>query len=565
MPSKGNQQTLDRLEIPASLPADTGHDLTNTNLQTHLEDPKLTTAWRTVTNPADIEHYLLLRNRLHFGQVQGTPFTIEPLQSHLDWTASLPAADKILQGSHIPSPELSSLCKSVLLECKAVATLDAIPAALETTDFAGKIKKWREATTTSPSGQHLGRYKALFAQGTYAPEPDDNGQGAFEVFEAKQASISALILRLINFCIDSGHTMSFKDSGNYKIHRLCVIHIYEANFNLLLAVIWRELLRAADQAGTINSGQYGGRPGYEASSLALLEELRIDLLYLTRRTLITFDNNAASCYDRIIASLASLINRKYGLHWQVAVVHGRTLQEARYKLRTAVGISERKYSHSTQFPLYGSGQGSGNSPALWLFISATLFDVDKRFAHGATFQDPSGKISVQLKLSGFVDNTNTSLNDWQPQHQAAFPILLTRLTHDAQTWNDLLFISGGKLELSKLPTMDRLLVSPLHQGRYHRPPPTEPLQSSVVPIRTRRHRHPRWILRENKRTTEISRNVQVLHRPVDPDRHRWHSHVVSTMARKPESPQVPVGNWMATYDQRPLIFALDDVFTTNSP
>ena len=118
------------------------------------------------------------------------------------------------------------------------------------------------------------------------------------------------------------------------------------------------------------------------------------------------------------------------------------------KLGTAVGISESEYSHSTQFPLYGSGQGSGNSPALWLLISATLFDLHDKFAHGATYQDPSGETSVQLKMSGFVDDTDASLNDWQPQHQIKLDALLTVLAHDAQIWNDLLFVSGGKLELS---------------------------------------------------------------------------------------------------------------------
>ena len=267
MSSNGNPQTLDRLEIPASWP-EPNQVLNDTDILTQLKDPKTTTAWQIVTIPSDIEHYLLLRNRIHFGQAHGTPFTIEPLLSHLDWTASLPAADEILAGSHIPSPELSALCKSVLLECKAVAALDALPAALSPSGFSGKIKKWREATTTSPSGRHLGRYKALFATGSYIPDPDDNGQGAFEVFEAKQAAISELILRLINFCIDTGHvlerwkqivnTMIFKDTRNYRIHRLRVIHIYEADFNLLLAVKWRELLHAADRAGVINPGQYGG-------------------------------------------------------------------------------------------------------------------------------------------------------------------------------------------------------------------------------------------------------------------------------------------------------------------
>jgi hypothetical protein len=289
---------------------------------------------------------------------------------------------------------------------------------------------------------------------------EDLGQGDYEKFQDKQKAIAELIVQLINFCISNGHvlsqwkmivnTMIFKDAGIYQIHRLRVIHIYEADFNLLLAVKWRKLLHSADRAGIVNKGQYGGRPGHEAQSLALMEELRIDLAYLTRRTLITFNNDAASCYDRIIAAFASLINRKYGLHCQLAVVHGRTLQEARYKLRTAVGISESEYSHSIQFPLYGSGQGSGNSPALWLLvISATLFDVHDKFAQGATYQDPFGVNSVQLKMSGFVDDTNASLNDWQPQHQMELDALLTILAHDAQIWNDLLFVSGGKLELSK--------------------------------------------------------------------------------------------------------------------
>jgi hypothetical protein len=95
------------------------------------------------------------------------------------------------------------------------------------------------------------------------------------------------------------------------------------------------------------------------------------------------------------------------------------LQEA------AVGISESENSHSTQFPLYGSGKGSGNSPALWLLISATLFDVHNKFAHGATYQDPSGDTSVQLKMSGVIDDTNASLNNWQPQHQIELEALLT--------------------------------------------------------------------------------------------------------------------------------------------
>jgi hypothetical protein len=70
------------------------------------------------------------------------------------------------------------------------------------------------------------------------------------------------------------NVMIFKNSWDYRIHRLRVIHIYEADFNLLLAVKWRQLLHHADTKGLLNPGQFGGRPGCEAQPLAFLKELK---------------------------------------------------------------------------------------------------------------------------------------------------------------------------------------------------------------------------------------------------------------------------------------------------
>ena len=62
---------IDRVEIPASWPAP---DQLITSIA-QLEDPKTCTEWTMITDPAQVEYYLLLRNRLHFGQAEGTPFT----------------------------------------------------------------------------------------------------------------------------------------------------------------------------------------------------------------------------------------------------------------------------------------------------------------------------------------------------------------------------------------------------------------------------------------------------------------------------------------------------------
>ena len=141
----------------------------------------------------------------------------------------------------------------------------------------------------------------------------------------------------------------------------------------------------ADNYNTINEGQYGGRPGCKAQSLTLLEELKYDISYMTRQSLFNFDNDATSCYDRIVVPLVSLINRKYGLHQKIVSVHAATLQEAQFRLKTAAGISEISYSHCHQFPIHGTGQGSGNSPCIWLFILSTLYDIHASKAFGATF------------------------------------------------------------------------------------------------------------------------------------------------------------------------------------
>jgi len=447
----GYTQKLDRLEVPTSWPA----PFTQVTDTTSLEDPKSSTEWKLITAPAEIEYYLLLRNQRHFGQAQGTPFTIPPLSDDLDWGASTTSADDILAGSY-ESPIDIPQCTTVIKACKAAADLDQISAEITYEEFRGKIRSWRETTCTSPSGRHLGRYRALFARGIYDAHAQEE---EYELFKSKQRAIVDVILSIINYAIRQGYvlerwktivnTMIFKDVGVFKIHRLRIIHIYEADFNLLLATKWRQLLRYADEANLINQGQYGGRPGCEAQSLALLEELKNDIAYTSRRSLLNFDNDAASCYDRIIIALASLINRKYGQHRKIVLVHAQTLKDAEYRLRTATGISNTKYSHCLDFPLYGSGQGSGNSPCIWLFISSTLFDIQNAKAHGAKFISPDGTTSMQLAIVGFVDDSNGTTNDFQPQSQEELPTLLTRMQEDAQLWNDLLFCSGGQLELSK--------------------------------------------------------------------------------------------------------------------
>jgi hypothetical protein len=78
------------------------------------------------------------------------------------------------------------------------------------------------------------------------------------------------------------NSMIEKEPGNPKIHRLRVIHVYEADYNLVLAIFWvRKLVHSAKDNGLFNSNCYGGRPGMSAIEPVFLEELQVSLSYLS--------------------------------------------------------------------------------------------------------------------------------------------------------------------------------------------------------------------------------------------------------------------------------------------
>jgi hypothetical protein len=61
--------------------------------------PKDCTEWKTLDCPQEIENALLERNKKHFGQAQGTPFTVPPLSQEINFETSTATSELILNGS----------------------------------------------------------------------------------------------------------------------------------------------------------------------------------------------------------------------------------------------------------------------------------------------------------------------------------------------------------------------------------------------------------------------------------------------------------------------------------
>ena len=194
---------------------------------------------------------------------------------------------------------------------------------------------------------------------------------------------------------------------------------------------WQNLVRLSDTRNTIHQGQVGGRAGHDANTLTFMEEMKNEISYCSQKLLVNFDNNAALCYDRIIPNLANLIGQKKGLHRNITFVHASTLAEAKFKLKTALGLSKDYYQHYEAFLIYDTGQGSTNLPTIWLIISSTLFNIHKELSNGATFSDTIQEVEVHITLVGCADDVTGQTNDFYNKN-ATPEELIHLMQEDAQ-------------------------------------------------------------------------------------------------------------------------------------
>jgi hypothetical protein len=278
----------------------------------------------------------------------------------------------ILDGEY-DSDDLDDASK-VLLEHLTARSLSRCKFNITAEEFLGKLRSWDENTTTSPSGLHLGHYHALWKPAAFTKEE----QAEKQVFDDQRAMLLRAHVALLNYTIKFGYplqrwlkvvnVMLEKDPGKPRIHRLRVIHLYEADYNLFLAVKWRETLHNAEDQHLLHPDAYGSRPARSAHDPVAMEIWRNGIYRTSMKTGINLDLDATSCYDRILPPMASICSRRMGIHPRVAKLNNRTLEKARFHLKTSVGISMSSYSHCPEHPIYGTGQGSGNSPHIWCFI-----------------------------------------------------------------------------------------------------------------------------------------------------------------------------------------------------
>jgi ribonuclease HI/exonuclease III len=399
----------------------------------------------------EIEDVLLPHTVQRFRQHHETPFGNGDRSTSLGQTCMSADFDHLQKGTY--DRDLDSLSDEArewlrqLRQKDFAAAGNLISTRISTEDWISGWMKMRESTASAPGG-HYGHYKTA---ATVARLPTDHPAHTRVLAEVYAIMLSLPLAHGFaperwKYCVDA---ILEKIPGKPRIEKLRIIMLYEADFNFVLKLIWgRRLIRHAEKYQCIGTSNHGSRSGRQTID-ALMEKL---LLYeyarLTRTSLITIDNDAKSCYDRIIRSLAMIACVGVGLPILAAAMHNRTHHGMVHSIKTRHGTL-RPYSGTDDEPLEGSGQGSGASPAIWLLYSMTLLNAFRKFSPGMQVACPFETLLVTILAVFYVDDGMPGVNDAMADVATPLPILLQQAEESTQAWEKLLFASGGALELSK--------------------------------------------------------------------------------------------------------------------
>jgi hypothetical protein len=102
-------------------------------------------SWKLLTDPTEIRHALICRNRL-FGQAHGTFPPIPPFSESVNWAAFTLSAEAILEG-HLPfeDEKLDDASTSFPHQLKVTTALNSISSVGTAKEWLGKMTVWRDS------------------------------------------------------------------------------------------------------------------------------------------------------------------------------------------------------------------------------------------------------------------------------------------------------------------------------------------------------------------------------------------------------------------------------------
>eukprot|EP00957_Ditylum_brightwellii_P021197 1597860-Ditylum_brightwellii.AAC.1 len=115
----------------------------------------------------------------------------------------------------------------------------------------------------------------------------------------------------------------------------------------------------------------------------------------------------------------------------------------KHRVKTTAGVSNTNYRHEPGCKKYGKGQGKTSSPANWPFQISTLLGALHKLVLGINMFSVCSRYVERRVAKAFVDNMDCTYVDQEDQANETPSRICDRLTSIAQTWENLIFGSGG--------------------------------------------------------------------------------------------------------------------------
>lgn len=433
---------LSRIDVPDARAASTSNG--------DPENPKQWKGpWRSVTNPREIAKEVCKINSAQYHQAHYTPFGSGPLADMIGRKGDTPTSQDLLRGQ-LPDPLPPELFPETVRILKTLATpvpSAAISSTVSPEEFVNTYRLAHEDTSSSPSGRHVGHYKAVLKDPSLVSLHSQMMSIPFQAGFAPQrwSKVTDIMLE--------------KEQDNPRCHRLRILALFESDLNhAKRVIIGRRLLHHMRDTGLLPAMQHGSVPGKHCLSAVLKKVLCHDYLRITKRAGAFIENDAVGCYDRLVNNLVLIIMTKLGMPKTVVACIGDLWDQVVHLIKTIYGISSVTYGNTKAKPLYGPGQGSTCGPLFWLLCYWVIVSSLDPTITAAKFFSACKSILVEITGVSFVDDTSLCItSEYVYDHtktvaenrQSEVAHLVENLSALSQHWERLLFTTGGAINFQK--------------------------------------------------------------------------------------------------------------------
>jgi len=220
--------------------------------------------------------------------------------------------------------------------------------------------------------------------------------------------------------------------------------LFEANFNYNNKRLGQAVMISVEQAGLLTPEQYGSRKHKSANLQCLNKQLLYDWAWFRQQLLALCSNDAKSCYDQIVLTMAALCLCQVGASLEMVGSMVRTLQRMRHHTCAAFGdLVISKGWREWGGPIAGIGQGNGAGPQIWAVVSSPLFDILRSDGFFALLIGAISSYKWRLAGFAFIDDTNLIVTGIKESASASD--VAHRMQDAVAEWEALLSATGGAL------------------------------------------------------------------------------------------------------------------------